>query len=493
VLRIISRRDRALGDKLLASLTEDKSRESSADTSNASMQTGCPAATEIPPLSVVQRLDMARQLLASGDVQRATQTADPVLVCVTMNGLNFLSELRAKNKEQADERYAAMVKRAGTSVSSDANTVSLLSSYVLTPFLYLTVDKKGGMSANQFVTTITPPELPAALSRLFFNTAAQILLRPMLVPQADLTSAGRPGKYFIMARLMPLFEQYAPERAAALHIHLSALRPEAPEIFRNGSHELLTKGLTTNSVAKVEPSDLELEAKNAPNSDERDRIYASAAINAAQKDDPHARSIAEKISAEVLRQRVFGFIDFTAVSSAIRQKNTDEIVRLARNGELTHAQRVLALTQAANFSLKTNPSLSNELLEESVSIARRIDPDNRERVSALVSIVNTLLKFDRVRAWEMMDEVVKITNGVKDFNGNDAQVAVEIQLKDNTFVTNSSAPYLSLSPVFGVLAKEDMDRAVELARTLKGESPRAASILAIVRSVLEEQTAAARP
>ena len=86
--------------------------------------------------------------------------------------------------------------------------------------------------------------------------------------------------------------------------------------------------------------------------------------------------------------------------------------------------------------------------------------------------------------------MVKAANTAKEFSGDDAQVMSEIKLKDNTFVTTSDPAFLNLSNIFVALAKEDITRAVEVAKTLKGDSPRAVSILAIVRAVLAEKPAA---
>lgn len=491
ILKLASRRDRALGDEFLAALTADKDREANLTSNANDVQRICPGPTEVAPLAVTQRLALASQLLSTGDVDHATQIANPALACVTIPGLNFLSGLRAKNSEKADLLYRALLAHASADAAADANTVSLLSSYVLTPFLYITVDKKGGMAANQFARTIAPPDLPATLKGAFFNVAAQILLRPVLPPYADTTSAGQPGTYFITARLMPLLDQYVPDQAPALHARLSSLMPDAPEVFRNGNHELLTKGLVPESTSRVAPEDVESAAQRLTNSADRDALYAKAAINAAQKNDPQARDLADKIGDEALRHRVYAFIDFTAVNNAISKKNVDEVVRLARNGELTDMQRVLALTQAARMLRKTDAPRAADLIDESLRIAQRIDADSQEHVRALISVVSALIDLNRVRAWETMGDVVKAANAAKDFSGDDAQVMSEIRLKDNAFVTTSDPSFLDLSTVFSALAKEDMTRAVEVARNFKGDSPRAVSILAIVRSVLEEKPAPA--
>ena len=95
-----------------------------------------------------------------------------------MEGLNFLSLLRDKNPAAADQRYARMLAIADTDLKSDANTISLLSSYVFTPQLFVTFEPDGGQSTSQMNQRTPPPDVTPELRNAFFRTAAQVLLRP---------------------------------------------------------------------------------------------------------------------------------------------------------------------------------------------------------------------------------------------------------------------------------------------------------------------------
>ena len=132
VLRLTSKRDRALADKFLEELTKDKNDEGAKPVTTGGAQAMCPGAIDLAHPALSQRIAFAQQLLSASEMERALQIADPVLICTTAQGLSFLSELRAKNPEQADRRYAELLERASADASSDANTISLLSSYVLT-------------------------------------------------------------------------------------------------------------------------------------------------------------------------------------------------------------------------------------------------------------------------------------------------------------------------------------------------------------------------
>jgi hypothetical protein len=59
-----------------------------------------------------------------------------------------------------------------------------------------------------------------------------------------------------------------------------------------------------------------------------------------------------------------------------------------------------------------------------------------------------------------------------------------------TTTSNFNVDSFDLEGIFGLLAKEDIYRAVELARGFTADAPRAVATLAIARSVLEKKSSA---
>ncbi|MEK6280334.1 MAG: hypothetical protein AABN95_08265 [Acidobacteriota bacterium] len=53
-------------------------------------------------------MGLARELLLTGDVERALQFAEAGLGSVTMESVSFLADLREKNAALADQRYATV-------------------------------------------------------------------------------------------------------------------------------------------------------------------------------------------------------------------------------------------------------------------------------------------------------------------------------------------------------------------------------------------------
>src|ERR1043165_32167 len=139
VLRLASKRDRALGEEFLKRIEDSRERDAAAlNPFNRDPWMSQP--------SQAQRLQLATQLLQDGDVERALQYADPALTSVNVETMNFLSALREKNAAEADKRYSMMLQMAAADPASDANTISGLSSYAFTPFLYVAFTKDGGAS-----------------------------------------------------------------------------------------------------------------------------------------------------------------------------------------------------------------------------------------------------------------------------------------------------------------------------------------------------------
>ncbi|HYJ47430.1 MAG TPA: hypothetical protein VEV81_12525 [Pyrinomonadaceae bacterium] len=479
VLRLASRRDRALGEEFLKKIEESREREMANNSLNRDPWMSKP--------SQAQRLRLATQLLQDGDVDRALQYADPALTSVTADSINFLSALREKSAAEADKRYAMMLQMAAADPSADANTVSGLSSYAFTPFLYIVFSKDGGASQMARRGPTPPPDLPAPLRAAFFSTAAQILLRPSPPVDQDTSSAGRMGKFMILKRLIPLFEKYRPDRVAELRTQMAALSPDVPERERTGENRAVTRGIVPEDASRDPMQAMQERLDRAKDSDERDSIYADMAASLAGSNDERARQLVEKIEETELRRQTLAYVDFQFLNNALQKKDAAEAIRLARGGELTHIQRVWGLTQAARLLMKSERARATELLEEAGAEARRIDASGVERPRAFVAITAGFLEADPTRAWEMISEAVKAANSAEGFTGDDSRMTSMLRFKNGVLMNASNAPDFDLLGIFRSLAKADLYRAIETAKSFTGEAARATATLAIARAVLEEK------
>jgi hypothetical protein len=484
VLRVAAKRDQKLGTELLERL-EKAEREKADDASTTNNQQVRFFDPTEPAAVICNRLELAIELVKAGDVERAKTLADPALAYATTQGLIFLGTLRQKDAAAADERYAQLLSLTLKDPRTDATTVSLLSSYVFTPNLLVTATRRGRVSNQWSDATLPPP--PAALRASFLKVAATVLLRPLPPPDQDRTSAGRAGTYFTIARLSRFFEQFAPEYLPALNARLAMLEPDTPEVYRSDDNGMLTAGLEQEDPAKDDLSRLLNLISVTPDVGERDTIYVKAIRVAAAKGDKRIREFADKIDNPYLRKRARTFADFVAARRALSDKDAEAVVRIVRTGELTPLQRVWALSEAASLLRRTDAARAIQLLDDAASLAYGMGNGDQERVQALACVASHSYQVDQARTWIMIDEVVKSSNAAPNVALDSGKLTAQLQAKGVSAVVQVDVPAFNLLNLFELLAKEDFPRINTAVRDLKGEGPRAATSLAVARSVLDRR------
>jgi len=321
----------------------------------------------------------------------------------------------------------------------------------------------------------------------FFRVATQVLLKPLPPPGQEQGSAGRGGTYFTAARLLPLFEQYAPDQAPALRALLSTLTPDAPTQYVADREGMLTLGLTPVSAQVDDQRDPLSRLSSSSTSWDRSVAYARAARAAALKGNPRAREYAEKVESEYLRRRVLAFVDFALLRDAVDKQKVDDAVRLARAGSFEPLQRVWAYTEIARIAKRASQTTALELLNDALAEARRINEASPERAYALLAAATQLIDVDPPRGWEVTAEAVKVANGIDAYTGEEGKVEMRFDTNDNITILKGDASAFNLPNVFARLAKDDFLRASSLAKALTGEYPRALSTIAVARSVLDRK------
>lgn len=472
VLGIAARRNRTLGEEFLAKLKDETEREAKDSKSSEAAS---------------KRLQLAGKLLEDGQIELALEFATPALDQVNANSIGFLSAVRGKNPEAADQRFAFLMARAEFAPSSDANTVSGLSSYAFTPGFYVTFSPDGGASWTQGDSVSTsPPNLPQALRNRFFQVGGVILLRPLPPPDQDSTSSGRAGKYMVIKRLLPLFDQYAPDTASALRAQLSALTADPLKRAQGDDSSLLVNGLRPEETGGNVLEKMQDRLDHAKTSRERDSIYADAAVTLANQGDPHAQDVADRIDDSDHRTQVRQYVDFEFVQRAIRKKEALEVARLAKGGQLTHTQRAWAYTQAARLLMNSQRQRAIGFLEEAADEARHVDGDDPDRTVLLIGVATQFVTADRVRAWEIISEVVKAANSTEKFTGKNEELTLMMATKSGVKFTRIGGKDFGLSGMLRSLTKVDLYRSVDLAKSFKNDAPRAVATLAIASAVLEK-------
>ena len=371
-------------------------------------------------------------------------------------------------------------------LQSDANTVSLLSSYLFTPHIFVAFTGAGA-SNTQTSSSSEPPSVAPELRLVFFRTAAEILLRPLAPPGQDQTSAGIQGKYLMIKRLLPLFEQFASkDMTEALRGQMEALGSTLPENARERDDDTMREGIRPRQSGEDREKALLDRIDHAKTSAERDGLYVQLARARSENGDLRARDYVDKIDDTDLRKSVRAYVDATMTLGAVGKKDVDMVLELVRTGELTHLQKVWALSQAAKFLAKTDHDRSLALIEEAATEARRIEGSDADRARALMAVANALLVSDRSKSWDAVYDAIKAANSAEGFTGEDGLLRISLQTRSIASIRSSTVQDFDVSGIFTDLAREDYNRSVELARGFEREPPRASAVIAIAKAVLEK-------
>ena len=475
VLRLAARHDTALSEELLEKLKTQKQEAAENITRSSD--------------AANQRLGVARELLVSGEAERALQFAEPLLNRVTMETINFLSQAREANPAAADARYAALLAQQAMNPQADANTVSLLSSYIFFPNLMITFSDKGTASSSNDNKS-GPVEVSPELRTAFFNTATAILLRPS-VPGQEQGTAGIEGKYLVIKRLLPLFEQFAPpEQSQSLRTQLEALSAIVSDSARRRDDETIRQGVKPDRPPEDREQQLLDRIDRAKTSAERDSLYVQLAYQALGR-DLRARDFVSKIEDSELRKGLQAFIDGTLTITLTQKKKFDLLLELVSKGDLSHLLKAWALSSAAKTVVKTDRQRALDLIEEAATEARRIDVSEADRPKAFLAVSYALSEIDPARAWDATFDAVKAANSAESFTGEDGLVVLKFSSKNQSSVSDHSVQEFDVAGIFRLLADKDYERAVELARGFQGEGPRAVATIAIARAILEPKKPAA--
>src|ERR1051326_2231898 len=478
VLRLASMHDRALAEAFLTKIDEADKREDGERNSK-------PWNPTEPPEAIARRLQLARQLLESGELDKALSVAVSGLAQVTSPGIIFLVLLRQKAPPRADQMFRSLLESTANNPAADATSISLLSSYVFTPSTLVTVTRSG-LLMNPWNDSISPPDLPPNLKALFFTVAAQVLLLPPSRQDLEATSAGLNGTYFTIKRLLPLFEQNSPDQAAALQARLNALSEGTGDLIPEQQRSFVNAGFNSSADETIDWAE---RIKHAPNTNERNRLNALAAREAADKNDPKALEFADRIEDSELRTRVRGYVDLILLSKVLEKKNWEAALKLARNAQLTYFQRSWVYSELVGMTEKSAPDQAVQLITDATVQAEHIEPATAESAQAWIAIASRTGAMDQNRKWQAASDAGKaVDKGTSTYTGEESALLVRLQIRNDIATIRIPAPTTALAALFKGLAEEDVYRAAELAKSIGNEGPRAVAILATARYIFQRKT-----
>ena len=478
VLKLTARHNRVLAEEFLDKLTAQKAEAAKSANNRPN------PFFDRPDEALSQRLGVATELLKADDIERAVQFAAPALRVVSGSTIDFLSDLREKNPTAADSAFTALLTNSVSDPQSDANTVSLLASYIFTPHMYMTFSGAAA-STSQRGPSIVPTTVTPELRATFFQSAANILLRPLPSPgQPDQSSTGLDGKYLLIKRLLPFFEQSASaEIVESLRGQLNALNAIVSDNARRRD-DSLNRGIKPDKPAADRERELLDRLDHAKTSTEREGLYLQLAFMLSRQGDMRARDFASKVEEPETRKAAQAFIDSSLANYFVEKKRFDLALEIVHRGDLTRIHKSWALTECAKNIAKTDGTKALELIDEATDEARRIEPTDPALPRALIAIANALSLVDQSRVWDAAFDAVKAANSANGFTGEDGQLVFRFQSKTQGSISNKSVPDFDLEPIFKTLATLDYERSIELAKGFQAEGPRAIATIAIARAIL---------
>jgi hypothetical protein len=291
----------------------------------------------------------------------------------------------------------------------------------------------------------------------------------------------------MVTRLLPLFQQFAPELAPALSAQLAALGPEAGRATAEAGDRAVNRGM--NDGGKQDSFDDELKDRldRAATSEQRDRAYAFAAMSAAGKGDPRANDFVDKIEDSETRNGVRTFVNYNFIRALLQKKRAEEALTLLRKTDLPHTLRAHFLTQVAGLFSEKDRVRAGEILEESLAETRRIDPATSDRAYCLVALLTQFSKVNKARNWELLSEAVKAANAVPDFTGENGNTALTLEGKFSIRMGTELATPTDLAQLFESLTREDFYQALDAARSFSGDAPKALAMISVGHAMFEKK------
>lgn len=464
-------KDPVLGEELLAKLVkhdEPVQPENENGSSSSSVQAQKLSAADL------ERLNVATQLL-DNDSTQAVRFAGDVLNRAVIPSLRFLSQLRERNPSTADEFYVSLLARVVADPAADANTVSLLSSYIFSPDIYVTITSNGSPRIVQNRGETRSVNVSPATRSTFLNAAAQILLRPTSDPAAQRTS------YLIAIRLLPFFERFTPNLATQIQSRINELSATVTSDLK--IPELVNK--VRSGVNDPNPSetvrDILERAKRLTNVTMRHQLYIRAAILAAEQGDRTAVQTLQEIEDVELRDRVRPYIYMLLARHALVKKDLETTLEFARSDAISSMGRVWLYTQAVDL---TRTKAAIDLLMQALAIARRMDSTDPNKARALIAVALQLRRHNRRLADPYLIEAVIAANKADSFDAEDATLEMKLETPMGDWSTSYEAKNFCLKNLFRELAKDNFFQALNIAEDLEREEVKSVAMLGIAEVVL---------
>lgn len=321
------------------------------------------------------------------------------------------------------------------------------------------------------------PGVPAALTRAYLATAADVLWR--MTSDAE----QRKYSYALCYMLLPKSRNVAPDLTAKFDAVMAALAPQVPA------------GLTSDNAYRymnLPPTTTEeklTKAENQPNQEGRDMAFLEIALQAWRKGDFKTARLAQgRVSDREAGQRLAAIIDFGAGAWAIKQNDADlpnaEVManRLPQGIERSILFQAIAKAQGAG----RDPNLTEETVDKALKAARSMSDGRRPFLLLTAAAQLANLKSPAVHS--------ALAEAVKDFNSFDESALVGLDWAQSIQIGPMNARFpldvakvdFSFNEAFRAVASADPEAAMARADELRNENLRAQSLVEVGRAFLDK-------
>ncbi|MDQ3652539.1 MAG: hypothetical protein M3458_20150 [Acidobacteriota bacterium] len=514
VLAKVAARDSRLAEKFLREVVEEEKKLAQFDDKVERLSSGTLRGSRMSS-SNERRLQLAEILLGRGERGPAAKMTAPLIrEGVSVELIAFLLRFREHDAAQADAMFLRTIHTTGAN-GADANSVLLLSTYVISPrVLVVVTEGSTNYRALPSPTNATPVALNVRAA--FYDFAARALVARTRAAMSDPHETS--ALFFANARLLPFFEREAPpHHVAALRACQAALAGQLEESRR----EALMRQSEVTSVTSKNPTDtlrplldgLEREQNKSKHDAMRLAIISTAARH---KLWARARDVVAEIEDVDTRREALLLIAIRQIENLSRSyaeethNDYERAATFVRNADVPPLARAWGLVQAAELAERRGrKEHAVELLNEAISHAANITNNTHGRVAAFVAAAKVVARLEPARAWEMLASVVQSANAVADLTGDETMlellpgqaelewpvdvasgeasiesVSDEASFDDEVDSTIDATPF-RLDELFAAMARLDFEQALAAARTLNGQVPRALASIAAARVALD--------
>lgn len=492
VLRLVNKHDKELGRGYADKYIEEKKRQREAKPDQAADKEmnrllGDNQATAAGLWRVADSMLEVETKLSVEIANRALALA------VTQNTAAYLQRLAARDRKLADQLYGQALNRLRADPAPLPSQLLMLSAY---PFGSGMVRMTDGQSSYGFgFGDAKNFSIDPLTVRQLLTTAYAVLARVIEPATAQLPdSAGRYNAAFYAIKLLePKVAEFQPallDDWRAVGIRLTAITAEKTRQSLETSAQR-----DATPAEKRPPGDPQAEiednlkrAEQATDINQRDSLYAQAALSASQAGEAdRALEIAGKVVDLTVRRDLKSWINRIAAERAEKEKRWDDAHRYTLEVEALDARAYLLFQLAIDLRKEGDHARAASLLEEAYRQADAAEVSSG-KVKALLGIANAYAPSDYVRGFEMAAAAVKAANQLPGdkpgLDPEDNQLVSQLKFGQGSMMNSNSVEGFDLGRTLANLAKHDLERTLSLLRSIDNLAARHSATLTVAESLL---------